>query len=166
MFSGAMVCALLDGRKAQTRRLATSPLAKTEVGDVLWVRETFAKPFSGPNGYIYRADGPEFRSLSAQAHQWGAEARWTPAIHMPRVACRLLLNVTGVRIEPLHVISEEDAAAEGVEQKIGGWRDYQDPTGAFPSARDSYASLWASLHGESSWRSNPDVLVLSFERAR
>jgi hypothetical protein len=78
IFSAPMVRALLDGRKTQTRRLATSPLAKCKPGDLLWVRESCADQhplaiqdgrFSregragipGPPGVsyraIYRADG-------------------------------------------------------------------------------------------------------------
>lgn len=42
IFSAPMVRALLAGRKTQTRRLATSPLAKCLPGDRLWVRENCA----------------------------------------------------------------------------------------------------------------------------
>jgi hypothetical protein len=42
-FSTSMVEAILDGRKTETRRLAsdTGPLAKAKPGDTLWVKEAF-----------------------------------------------------------------------------------------------------------------------------
>ena len=42
IFSGSMVRALLAGRKTQTRRLASSPLARCVIGDRLYVREAWA----------------------------------------------------------------------------------------------------------------------------
>ena len=49
-------------------------------GDILWVRETWAKnPFG--DGYIYPTEVP------------GAGQKWKPSIHMPREAARIFLLV-------------------------------------------------------------------------
>lgn len=184
--SGPMVRALLEGRKKQTRRLATSPLRRCDVGDRLWIRETFATPFKRTehsSGAIYRADGPEYLSLGAQAHQWGAEARWTPSIHMPRWASRITLEVTAVRIQRLHELTDDDAIAEGVvpwmpldSDKIQGWHvphvphpgaDFRRILGAESliraTPREMYAALWDVLHGSGAWLSDPYVVALTFK---
>lgn len=155
MFSAPMVNAIKAGRKTQTRRLATSPLRRAAVGDRLWVRETFWERKCFTYAADYDADG------EAKLRQTGWRKK--PAIHMPRLASRFILDLTAVQIEPLQAISCADAVAEGVERKIGGWIDYEDPANATITARESYASLWCALHGEASWQANPDVLVLTFE---
>ena len=99
-------------------------------GDRLWVRETWGvvshdfdeneriidwvpdrpataiheMPFG--NGYysghaIYAADG-EFTWGDDDGH--GERSCWKPSIHMPREACRILLEITAVRVERLNDI--------------------------------------------------------------
>lgn len=91
---------------------------------------------------------------------------------MPRKACRIHLEVTGMRVERLHAITEEDAIAEGVERTVtgDGWRWYADEaselSGLPPrmSAVDSYRTLWEHLGGQGSWGLNPWVWSVEFRR--
>ena len=144
----------------RTGRLPYSP------GDRLWVRENFAQPYApskGHNGCIYRADGPEFLPGAAAVHQWGAEAKWTPSIHMPRWASRLTLVVTGVKVERLQEISREDAIAEGCESPLIGTEAPAPAHGVYlADERTSFAQLWNRLHGEGAWRTNPWIVAVSF----
>lgn len=187
LFSAPMVRAILAGTKTQTRRalapdlfissggavvrMASAGPATTgireahcpywrEPGDRLWVREAWA--WSGDlaiaecervaRGEVwYRAD-PE-RSNPA--------IRWRPSIHMPRWASRITLEVTGVRVERLQAISEDDAQAEGCEPRqplmAGGI--------VIPGQwRLGYRALWESINGPGSWDTNPWVWVLEFRR--
>jgi len=155
-------------------------------GDRLWVRETWNKfdahpvegdgidprrfgaraPLPGCEGdreiewrAVYRADG-EIVHL-----RYGA-ARWKPGIHMPRWASRITLEVTGVRVERLHDITEDGARAEGVA--FGEMQDAivngEPGRVAFFSARDAFAYLWAGSNGSESWKANPWVWVVEFKR--
>ncbi len=166
MFSAPMVQALLGGRKTQTRRLATSPLRRVQAGDRLWVRETFATTNDlamSTNDVIWRAD----EGNADWPHGW------RPAIHMPRWASRLTLQVEAVRVEPLHALTDSDAEAEGVVWESADPPFYYVP-GIWPhsitgveisdGAAASYRKLWEYLHGGASWQANPDVLVLSFQK--
>lgn len=228
LFSGAMVRALLDGSKTQTRRIAKdvkhpdlgnmySPGALVlehepqhvidrccpygQPGDRLYVRETWGvisntwdgdgemidwtpdrpatpikeMPFGG--GYycghvIYAADGP---NEWAGDDDGGGEPRsaWHPSIHMPRVASRILLEITGVRVERLNECSEEDAIAEGIIPHVrGGWHwhrhDPSDPDDwyqfGYETARYAYEALWESINGAGSWKANPWVWVPEFKQ--
>lgn len=151
LFSAPMVRALLDGRKTQTRRLATSPLAMVKVGDRLWVRE--ALNWSPEDGCIrYSADGTVLRkSLIPDGFQ--ITRTHVPSMHMARWASRLTLTVTDVRRHPVQEISVQDALAEGVDCE---WR------GVPVREVESFKSLWEQLHGATAWEKNPDVVAVSF----
>jgi len=135
-------------------------------GDRLWVRETFCDLDDGE--FEYRADGECDPNVVP---------RWTPSIHMPRAASRILLEIVSVRVERLSDISEADAVAEGVlpvakvrpfdEHEHQFWRDYRlsgDGTFCVRTPKESFASLWRSINGADSWEDSPWVWVVEFKR--
>ena len=131
-------------------------------GDRLWVRETWQGPlledfetdadpdwhmpshihkYQNPAHCVYAADGgpaPEYIDLDDNMRNG-----WRPSIHMPRWASRITLEITGVRVETLGVISHEDALAEGV------------------SSIEEYKALWTNING--AWLPETWVWVLDFK---
>jgi hypothetical protein len=163
------------------------------VGDRIWVRETWAQlgnedgcPIDW-NDNLVKGGGPEAaRIYRASCEQkegnyglWSIpddaywkphtddlqyDGAWCPSIHMPRWASRITLEITGVRVERLNSISQEDAQAEGME--LTGWRPtYSDPDsgGELWTPYDNFAQLWESIYGEESWKANPWVWVIEFK---
>lgn len=141
------------------------------VGDRIWVRETFQGPlipedelseflganpdkFESPAYCEYAADGgprPEYVDADDNTRHG-----WRPAIHMPRWASRLMLEITGVRVERLQAITLGDICKE-----IGcGLYDFRPATYGFQVWED----LWKSIYGEENWQANPWVWVLEFKR--
>lgn len=139
-------------------------------GDRLWVRETWQGPlmdcdtmeneyrgspddFHKPEYCVYAADGgptPEFITQDDEL-----VCRWRPSIHMPRWACRILLEITGIRVERLHDISANDCVAEGCGAEVF-WPE--------SNSIAQYKRLWESINGADSWASNPWVWVIEFRR--
>lgn len=149
-------------------------------GERLWVRETWQHanhpfgPYQEGAPVFYRADyhddphGPD-GELSPQ----GKYREWRPSIHMPRSACRLVLEVTGVRVKRLQAISYEDALAEGAFDPQMFWgAEFDDVDGesADELARRlqwpqrAFRELWCKINGPESWNSNPWVWVVEFRR--
>jgi hypothetical protein len=222
LMNGAMVRAVLDGRKMQTRRLVKLPPAPNHlgewkpdtfggtdargrehpeqpciwhtrtghciacplgaVGDRLWVKETWQHYDWSEDGepcLRYAADCatiwpavPDDATAEQLHDRWIAlsdpanyridnaarDRRWRPAIHMPRWASRLMLEITDVRVQRLQDISREDAKAEGVDPAIvGGIR------GA--CYREAFAQLWDSVNGADAWDANPWVWAITFRKA-
>lgn len=204
IFSTPMVRVILQGRKTQTRRVmrpqpppiaglyfrhcghglwagymppgepADIPEVRApyEVGDTLWVRESFANiAIRGYDPtYLYRADGDELPPFDLRA----TDNRWRPSIHMPRTIARLFLRVTGVRVERVQDISEEDAAAEGVtERAYPGTPNAHDPADKIVWVADDrallsggFGALWDHLNYKRGfgWDADPWVWAIEFER--
>jgi hypothetical protein len=149
-------------------------------GDRLWVRETWSSDFAGHYPYDrvwYAADDDRrhdievrkgVRGIYSPESQQFVSFRWRPSIHMPRSACRLVLEITGVRVERLQDISEADAVAEGIDQdKLEDAQDRYDMVADHnmvgrPSAISAYRDLWESINGAGSWAANPWVWVVEF----
>ena len=150
------------------------PLGK--IGDRLWVRESFGsrviRDASGGTGEFttYRASNPDAVYCTSTSGET-IPIKWKPSTQMPRSASRILLEITGVRVEHLQDISEDDAIAEGIIAgrygNEGNWLNgFYVPGNNQPyqTAKAAYAELWRSIHGVDSWYMNSWVWVVEFKR--
>lgn len=180
---GSWACTFLDSVKAFVfGRQPAVPRGHRQiqcpygvVGDRLWVREAWGmsyidivptgRPFIAGGTWgspsrplrracaVFKADGPMPDDSPYET------ARWCPSIHMPRWACRTVLEITEVRVERLQEITEEDAKAEGCKP--------HPPSGLDGRVyRRPFECLWGSINGAGSWDLNPWVWVIAFKKVR
>lgn len=131
-------------------------------GDRLWVREAFhagAQNDRKPPRDIRAGSSIWYEADRAEGHAQPGKLR--PGMFMPRWACRLVLEVTGVGVERLQDIDEADAEAEGCEL-----RGANDQHGDERNFVEGYRELWDSLNAKRGygWKTNPWVWVLTFKR--
>jgi len=188
LFSSAMIRAILDGRKTQTRRVIKQELVHTtsqcgmsvpyfkglgandeflkdkcpfgKVGDSLWVRETWQRECDGDGSfvqYLYKTDDQDLSDwVDVETDKAGI--KWKPSIFMPRIASRLTLEITNVRVERIQDISEYDAKREGVT--------IPDVLDCFSPYKTEFKKLWNGINCKRgfSWESNPFVWAIEFQR--
>ena len=192
LFNTEMVRAILDGRKTCTRRLVrflpgenpqwtgyirdglmlyngrNEPCitkAPHRPGDILYVRETWKR---AKNGYYYYEDW--------QRNDIADITKWHPSIRMPKEAARIWLNVTDVRVERLHDITEDGALREGAQgmrcdhaaRGVYGCTDCMN-TGWIEPPQIEFMQIWDSTIKKSDldrygWDANPWVWAIEFER--
>lgn len=100
--------------------------------------------------FYYKADGdlrPE-----------GWRGNWKPAIHMPKQAARIFLNVKDIRAEQLQDMNEEDVIAEG----------FPDSPAGTDSPLQHFSELWNRTIKrddlrEYGYHANPWVWIIEFE---
>jgi len=152
-----------------------------EVGDILWVRETWLpdpdrdgtwadvefdgcgmpldlipQRFRSPEHCLYRAS-------------WnGSDLNWRPSIHMPRWAARLFLLVTSVQAQRVQDVSEGDIIHEGCpnEYLLGqNWfRPLWDSIYANMTVRVEVSDgVYETRNANLSWNDNPWVFAYKFQ---
>lgn len=129
-------------------------------GDRLWTRERFGA-FKGCGEeckiaeatYVVLDDGTQIRRDGTRTPGLGSYSdgafwfKWRPPMFMPRWASRLTLDITDVRVQRVEDISEEDAIAEGFEN------------------RAAFLHLFYDINERAPRGSNPWVFAITFTRA-
>lgn len=209
LFNTEMVRAILDGRKSCTRRLVkiqpkdneytvvftrkdvqiktekTTAKSPYQVGDILYVRETYVAWYlpHGENTYCYRATEPNGNKRPTSPEygcDWEVKP-WRPSIHMPKEAARIWLKVTEVRVERLQEMKPADVIKEGAYPDCWDCLNTYGESGSqccygteeqcsqCDEVMMEWEKLWTSTIKKSDldrygWDANPYVWVISFER--
>ncbi|MFD9931483.1 hypothetical protein ACFW0S_24580 [Citrobacter freundii] len=150
-------------------RLAPLLCPYGQPGDRIWVRETFNGFWLDDDVIQEIKDGV---SLASELCDYKADYSdgskpaegWTPSIHMPRWASRILLEITDVRVERLNAISQADAIAEGAPPSHPSIDCVSREYGFPDFSRSWFGQTWQYIYGEESWQANPWVWVIEFKR--
>lgn len=154
----------------ELEEFAPSPYGRR--GERLWVREAWAadaqvdavapRDLSQGEPIFYPADGAVRQTGCSMI----TRGRGRPSIHMPRWACRILLEITDVRVERLQDITYEEAVAEGVhrDRACRMWTASDEGGACHKYPIPAFRDLWARINGADSWNANPWVWVVEFKR--
>ena len=145
-----------------------TPCPYGKPGDHLWVRETWAQPAAlDPGPTVYRADYPACVPKEFENVPDAAAITWKPSIHMPRAMSRITLEITGVRVERLQAITNDDAYAEGSSEWAA--ENAARLLGAGNKWRniiEAWKALWDGINASRGhgWDANPWVWAVEFRR--
>lgn len=139
--------------------------------DYLWVREKwrFEEEFEYdaefyPANYWYYASTPQSIKCVDGELEDKDDYKWHPSIHMPKKACRMILQNISVLPERLQDITEEGSINEGVEKVNIRWKDYLNKGMTYSHPVDSYHSLWIKINSIDSWNKNPWIWVIKYKK--
>lgn len=184
--------AVLDGKKIQTRRIMKGkPIFPSDeiedacifgdeveiianggeslitkklpykIGEIVAVAQSYKDAGLRPNILVPKANGD---MIEACRHKGWTNKMFVRADLMPHQ-----IRITGVRVERLQDISDEDCLKEGIEfsckaqsyyvgyNKDTGYRTYLGNT-----PREAYAELIDKVSGHGTWEKNPYVFVYDF----
>lgn len=141
-------------------------------GEHLWVRETWycnhfdvqKGPYLQPADMVdldqARVDGDLVYAADGLTPYEQEQPVWKPSIHTPRWVSRILLEITDVRVERLHAITDGQCMAEGAQSGHGAIPGYIGNA----TVQEHFRYIWESTGGD--YRSNPWVWVVEFKRIK
>ena len=146
--------------------------SKYQVGDVLWVRETWCKGVLDGDATQYKEYWCIRQPKDSKRIFYKADCteetgycdsdklvKWKPSIFMPKEACRIFLRVTNVRVERLQDITAHDIFQEGcVPLNSCSLKECSE------HAFNWWINLWNTINGKGAWEANPYVFVYTFQR--
>ncbi len=112
---------------------------------------------------------PHYCQYYADTHhtfsdEYPQEYGWQTAIHMPRWASRICLEIMAICVKKIQDISEEDMLAEGINYQSHFLSNYFTIEHDAQSPKEIYRKEWTKLYGQTSWEVNPWVWVIHFRR--
>ncbi len=165
------------------------PKSKYKVGEIVYLKEPYAETcdeFGSPL-VAYRFDNTAFYlirkdengdyvqlntikkpvSTKWTINNFPACGEWKNKLFMPEWAARYFIEITGVRVERLQDISEEDCFKEGIEKnvfkgKVLNIPEYFNGYETFDAPIEAYAALIDKISGKGTWEKNPFVWVYDF----
>lgn len=157
MFFTATWRDVINRRKTETRRIVTDRMSLVTLP-------------SGQRAIVQRTRDGKTRIKWQVGHTYGVQ----PKRGRPSIA---RIEVTGLRIEPLHAITDDGARAEGVDdtcpscEGMGGqmvgdelwWPCEKCGGSGTVSLREGFKFLWETVHGVGAWDENPEVAVVQFK---
>ena len=154
---------LPDGRMRNGHDIIHCPYGK--VGDVRCMCEPLVR---GLDGMTYYGDVVDTRPLcitqaisliTGKPIPWRWKREYLASLHMPTEAARTVRRTTGIRVEKLQEISEEDAIAEGIDMTPHG-------TGFPLPPITQFSLLWDSINAKHScsWDVPQMVWMYAFEK--
>jgi hypothetical protein len=138
-----------------------------EVGDLLWVRETWAN-WEGDTAFkAGKVIVNDWRTFDNPDHDDITQLKlWKHDIHLPMLSSRILLQITDLKVERLEDMDDADAIAEGMPEACCNLKDtITGPQNVHPKVQ--FMEVWDRINGKTpnaNWNSNPQVWVITFKR--
>lgn len=142
-------------------------LPKYKVGEVVAIAQSYKDLGYDPDSLDRHPKNLSIRGLMKDS------AGWNNKMFVLAAACKHHIKITGIKVERLQDISDEDCLKEGVQKwvdvksvkdvaKYGGYTN--GSWDWFETSREAFSTLIDEVSGKGTWESNPYVFAYSFER--